>query len=426
MISKIAIPRGIMGFPCEEQADPFAAFKNAVEQDVPSRRTLYIHIPYCRSRCPFCPFFLETASAETIHFYAQLVCRELEGAAEMLGRFPVNAVYFGGGTPTELAPDDFRKIMKVVRSRYPLANDCEITVEGRIDGFGPEKLDAYAACGVNRFSIGIQTFRTEMRKRLGRVTSKEDILRTLNRIVAWNQASVVIDLMYGLPGETLEEWLDDLHVMRKETKISGVDFYQLKSRKHLPLEKLTGEGVLPPLPSQDACFEMFNAAVGLMKDCGANRLSSMHYALESRERNLNNSISSYKNVCLPFGMKAVGRLGGYRMVQTADLDEYESAVNSGRKPLASVGLLPADFPVCGELSGEMYNNMGLNPLKIAGVNSGLSGKILERLENAVPKWVGAGYLLPEKNGWFQMTELAKFIHRPMATDLMEAIAEAWK
>ena len=70
--------------------------------------------------------------------------------------------------------------------------------------------------------------------------------------------------------------------------------------------------------------------------------------------------------------------------------------------------------------------MGLNPLKIAGVNSGLSGKILERLENAVPKWVGAGYLLPEKNGWFQMTQLAKFIHRPMATDLMEAIAEAWK
>ena len=97
-----------------------------------------------------------------------------------------------------------------------------------------------------------------------------------------------------------------------------------------------------------------------------------------------------------------------------------------RKPLASVGMLPPDFPVSGELSGELYNRRSLNPGRIAAVAPERSGRIRESLERAIPKWVEAGYLLPARNGWFRMTELADFTHRPMATDLMEAAAEAWQ
>lgn len=425
VLERTSVPRGVMGYPVEIVKDPFSAFENAVAGDQPSCRTLYIHIPFCRSRCPFCPFFLEVADGETFHLYSRLLCRELENGADTLGRFPVNAVYFGGGTPTELTPEDFSSIMNVLHSRYRLTNDCEITVEGRVDGFSPEKVDVYAGCGVNRFSIGVQTFRPELRRLLGRVTRGDEIPTLLNRISERNAASVVIDLLYGLPGQTREEWSGDLKILLEETNVSGVDFYHLKSRKNLPLEKSLAGGFLPPLPSQDIAFGMFQEMVERMRDCGSHRLSPMHYALEARERNLNNSISSYKNVCLPFGMKAVGRLGGCRLVQTADFDEYSKLVKSGRKPLASVGILPADFPVNGELSGELYNRLALNPDRIAGIVPEFSDHIRENLEKALAKWVNAGYLFPQRNGWFRMTELAEFSHRPMATDLMEAVAEAW-
>lgn len=420
------IRRGVMGYPSEELSDPFAALEEAASRDTPSRRTLYIHIPFCRSRCLFCPFFLDTADEETFHNYARLLCRELESSADLLGRFPVNAVYFGGGTPTGLAAEDFSAVMRTLRSRYRLTNDCEITVEGRIDDLSSGKLDAYLESGVNRFSIGVQTFRTETRRLLGRRTSGSEIPALLNRVSARNEASVVVDLLYGLPGQTAEQWTEDLRILMEETRVSGVDFYHLKSRKHLPLENHLAAGRLPPLPSLDAAFAMFREALARMEECGAIRLSPMHFAFETRERNLNNSISAYKNVCLPFGMKAVGRLGGCRILQSADAGEYERLVMEDRKPLASVGMLPPDFPVSGELSGELYNRRSLNPGRIAAVAPERSGRIRESLERAIPKWVEAGYLLPARNGWFRMTELADFTHRPMATDLMEAAAEAWQ
>lgn len=136
---KQTVLRGMMGFPCRELPEPHRVWEEALAADTATRRTLYIHIPYCRSRCPFCPFYLGGAGEEETAEYVRLLRLELERWGELAGRFPVNAVYFGGGTPSDLGAESLVSLLDAVRKNYRLAADCEITVEGRIDGFEPEK-----------------------------------------------------------------------------------------------------------------------------------------------------------------------------------------------------------------------------------------------------------------------------------------------
>ena len=136
-------------------------------------------------------------------------------------------------------------LLDAVRKNYRLAADCEITVEGRIDGFEPEKARRLAAHGANRLSIGIQTFDTELRRRLGRVSDRRAILGRLEALAAINEFSLVIDLLYALPGQTAARWEADLATLLAATRVSGLDLYRLKVSDTLPLAAAIRAGSMP-------------------------------------------------------------------------------------------------------------------------------------------------------------------------------------
>ena len=122
-------------------------------------------------------------------------------------------------------------------SRYlPLANDCEITYEGRLSGFGTDKMEAALAGGANRFSLGVQSFDTKIRQAVGRRSDKETLIRQLEKLMSYDQAAVVIDLIYGFPFQTLETWKEDLRIGR-ELNLDGIDCYQLRVFEKSPLYK---------------------------------------------------------------------------------------------------------------------------------------------------------------------------------------------
>ena len=125
---------------------------------------------------------------------------------------PVHAVYFGGGTPTALEAEDLERLLKAVRTHLPLANDCEMTVEGRLHNFGPEKMEACFAGGANRFSLGVQSFSTKIRRTMGRLASQEEVLRRLELLKSYNQAAVIVDLIFGFPMQSMDVWMDDIAV----------------------------------------------------------------------------------------------------------------------------------------------------------------------------------------------------------------------
>ncbi len=419
--------RGIMSFPSAKQANPQKAWLEAVISESSDReRTLYIHIPFCKTRCPFCPFYMGSGSREEIKSYVRLLVKELEdSSANGLHDMLVSAVYFGGGTPSELKPDDFEAILSTVKRCYRLSNDCEITVEGRISGFSEDKMKSCVDNGVNRFSIGVQTFDTELRRSIGRHASREEVMETLGKLASFKQAAVVVDLLYGLPGQTVEQWSEDLRTVVNELHISGLDHYHFNLHPGLPINALIESGKLPPCPDSKTRFEMFKLGEDVMADTGATRLSVKHFALDWRERNSNNDIAVRKRPCLPFGAHAMGRLGRGIFRQVDDLKTYAALVEDGRKPLEYAGEVPADYEVCSEIAGQISKRRAINIQKAAAVDPTREKAIIARCAPILLCWLDEEFLVRGQFGWMRLTSEALFKHRDFAAELMEAVAEVY-
>ena len=309
------VRRGLMGFPSMPVEKPEEKWCTGIESAIESPCTAYLHIPFCRSRCTFCNFYSGTGTKQEIADYAQLLIREIRDWGPRI-RGTVNAVYFGGGSPGILAPGDVRSILSAVRSALPLANDAEITWETRVEDLDDAHLDATLENGVNRFSAGVQTFHTGLRRSLGRASAKEVILEALQRTMNYNQAAVTVDLLYGLPGQTPEQLTEDLDAVCR-AGISGFSFYRFHVHPGLRLAEQIRAGQMPQIPPEEACFELYRLCTERMAAAGANKISFKHYAFGTRERNLYNAISAWKLPCIPFGLGAAGRLGEFRFKQTS-------------------------------------------------------------------------------------------------------------
>lgn len=327
--------RGLMGFPSEPQENPQAVWAEALTDDDGGRRTLYLHIPFCRSRCSFCPFYFGPATDSERAGYVRLLAKELNDWAERLPLHPINAVYFGGGHAERSGPaGDGAAARHPAEPPIQLANDCEITLESRLNGLTDRKIDAAIANGVNRFSLGVQTFDTELRRRLGRVSDRETVLETLGRLNARNQASVAVDLLYGLPGQTPELLLADLETLL-QSGVSALSFYRLNCAADVEAGRQLTAGTMPPVPPEEEIYRLYELAEERLNAVGAKRLSFKHFSFDPRERNLSNETSAWKVPCLPFGLNAGGRLGAYQFKQTGDPESYRSRVEARRKTVGA-------------------------------------------------------------------------------------------
>jgi anaerobilin synthase len=296
-------------------------------------RALYIHVPFCRARCSFCPFYANRWCEGSGRRYAGAVCAEL-GRLEGLpsASLPFDAVYFGGGTPSDLPPGDLRAILSALRRHVPLAPNAEITLEGRACGHSPELTEAAIEGGVNRFSVGIQTFDSALRRSLGRIESKENLLAFLDRLSATG-AVVVADLIYGLPGQSPALWEEDLRILTRETRLSGADLYRLKLIPGSPIARKLGQ--TSPHENLRRSADFFLEGLHALRQAGWEQISVCHWRRDPRERSLYNTLAKSGAHCVPVGCGAGGRLGRIRFFHLGDLNPYFSAINAGTKPVAS-------------------------------------------------------------------------------------------
>ena len=212
----------------------------------------YVHIPFCENHCLFCGFYQNPWRPEAGPAYVDLVLKQARSFAgrKVLEGPPLRALYFGGGTPTALAAKDIARLVSGLRDVLPLAPDCEITLEGRVFSFTEDKMEAAFNAGVNRISLGVQTFDTKIRRALGRKRSKEDVIRTLETLVAMDSGAIVIDLMYGLPKQTMESWHEDLLIV-DQIGLDGVDHYGLSLIPGTPLMLSIEKGKLAAISRKE-------------------------------------------------------------------------------------------------------------------------------------------------------------------------------
>lgn len=377
-------------------AEVATVWKRLVETPLSAGPCLaYVHVPFCANHCLFCGFYRNRYHRDDSVRYVQGVidelCREADASQWQDG--DVQAVYLGGGTPSALETPDLVRLITALRQELPLAPDAEFTVEGRILHFDDEKVDACLDAGVNRLSIGVQSFDTRVRQQQGRRATGEAAARYIESLVARDRAAVVIDLMYGLPGQSEAVWQQDL-----ETSLAlapdGLDVYCLSMFPGTPLHKAVGNGRVVPPASLECRAEMYGMASERLAAAGWQQISNSHWAATPRERNAYNRLIKTGATTLAFGSGAGGKRGSYSYTLDGDLEGYLSTVNRGRKPLAGMlqgdALQPLRDVVCGDLEVGALDLQRLPAVMSAAADA------LPELRQLVDVWQRAG--LAERHG----------------------------
>lgn len=174
---------------------------------------LYLHVPFCKTRCIYCDFFSTTQNDNTRNAYVKVLCRELQLRSKEwreMGNKPVRSVYFGGGTPSRLSAAELEEIMSCIHCHYPLPADVEITLEANPDDITEEYIQALTAIGINRLSYGVQSFSDATLRLLHRRHTAQQALEAIDKAHQGGITNVSIDLMFGLPGQSITDWEQDL------------------------------------------------------------------------------------------------------------------------------------------------------------------------------------------------------------------------
>ncbi|WP_256830811.1 radical SAM family heme chaperone HemW [Pseudomonas sp. Pse1] len=245
---------------------------------------LYIHIPWCVRKCPYCDFNSHTASPELPEEeYVDALLADLDQDLHAVYGRELSSIFFGGGTPSLFSAPALGRLLKGVEQRIPFASDIEITLEANPGTFEQEKFVAYRALGINRLSIGIQSFQQEKLKALGRIHNGDEAIRAAGMARQAGFDNFNLDLMHGLPDQSLEDALDDLRqaIALKPTHLS---WYQLT------LEPNTVFWNQPPiLPEDDTLWDIQEAGQALLAEHGYAQYEVSAYAQPGRaaRHNLN-------------------------------------------------------------------------------------------------------------------------------------------
>ena len=293
----------------------------------------YLHIPFCANHCVFCGFYRNAWKDSQSSVYTDKIIEEMAAEAEVrTGNGKIRAVYFGGGTPTALLTEDFVRLIRACYQYLPLAEDCEFTIEGRMSHFGLEKAQACLEAGANRISIGVQTFNTAIRRRLGRKHSGDEAFEYLAKLCELD-AVIVADLMFGLPNQTDEVWQNDI-ARAAELPLSGLDTYAFNLYPMLPINRMIEKGAFPTPPGFDIQADQYAYTVETLLEKGWEHVSNSHFAYPGRgERNRYNTLIKSDIPCLAFGSGAGGNFGGFSYQVQGDLESY-LATPKGEKNIA--------------------------------------------------------------------------------------------
>lgn len=377
----------------------------------------YIHVPYCQNHCLFCGFFQNVWRPEVSVAFVDDVLAEVArlGARPLVASAPIDAVYIGGGTPSALLADDIARLVAGVREHLPLSADCEITLEGRTYDFGTAKAVAALDAGVNRISLGIQSFDTEVRRRLGRKADGSEARAFLAELAALDRASVGCDLIYGLPGQTHEIWRRDIETAI-DLGLDGLTIYALNVWPGGPLSQAIANGKLAAGGSLAVQAEAYAMAAGLLAEAGWQQASQAHFTRSARERNRYNRSIKEGSSCLAFGPGAGGQAHGHSWRNIVDLQQRRARVACGQMPIEGLSRLPHNHRARTAIVAGLESG-ALNLAVVDDLAAGFADAAMRLIEN----WTEAGLghiegacFRTTRAGAFWITTLTKGLYAVLA------------
>ena len=283
---------------------------------------LYIHIPFCVKKCDYCDFLSFRALSSVHEAYVQQLIREIRAQSCYCTDCQVVSVFIGGGTPSLLEPSCISRIMETVFSCFQVEPEAEITIEANPGTLLGKKLPVYRQCGINRVSIGLQSADNTELKNLGRIHSFEEFLKSFQSARMAGFTNINIDLMSGIPGQTLESWKNTLKkvTMLKPEHISA---YSLIIEEGTPFYESYRAGKLE-LVSEEMDREMYHWTVDTLAEWGYGQYEISNFAKVGRQSR-HNRIYWQAEEYLGMGLGAHSYMDGKRFHNSYDLQKYISA-----------------------------------------------------------------------------------------------------
>ena len=368
---------------------------------------IYIHIPFCAKRCIYCGFF-STVRQEEAARYVQAVCRELHLRSDYLEGAPVKTVYFGGGTPSRLTPEQLGRIISTIDSIFGLSSLEELTVECNPDDVTPTYIRALQSIGVNRISMGVQTFSDDLLGFLGR---RHNSRQAIDAVQVCHQAgidNVSIDLMYGLPGQTAAIQQHDLEVATS-LDVRHISSYCLSYEEGSPLYHMRAEKRITPI-EDDICAAMYDRMCNHLHNAGFNHYEISNFCRPGYHSRHN---SSYWDGTpyLGLGAGAHSYNRQFRQWNPDNLDAYITAIEQGTPQFEAEHLSATD----------QYNEKIMLSLRTAqGLNlTTLTSQDRLFVLNSAQPFIGQGELVLNEN-YLCIPESGMFISDSIISSLFKA------
>ncbi|MHC1679570.1 MAG: radical SAM family heme chaperone HemW [Candidatus Cryosericum sp.] len=295
---------------------------------------VYFHIPFCRRRCNYCDFLSTGGATGVPDEYVGALLSDWELWVDPLRRQDagVRSIYVGGGTPSLLEPRQLRRLIDGVRSAVPAMPECEITMESNPDSLDVSSIRAYAGAGVNRLSVGIQSFSDCSLKRLGRLHDSTGAERALRQAREAGINNLSLDLMYGLPGSVPGE---EVASLRRAVELSPdhISWYNLTLSAGSPLARSVAEG-REVMPDDDMVLATMREGWSLLAASGFEHYEISNFARPGFASQHNLGYWLFTDY-VGLGLGASGFVSGRRWTNVSDMAAYLAAVRGGRLPVDS-------------------------------------------------------------------------------------------
>lgn len=297
---------------------------------------IYVHIPFCLQKCFYCDFFSKPVERENLRKeYTRAVLQEITFYGKRYGKdVRANTIFFGGGTPSIMEPELIERILREIRKNFSISKKVEITVECNPATLTPQKLEAYKKMGVNRISIGAQSFDDEVLEGLGRIHKAEDITDTFSMAREAGFDNINLDLMFAVPKQGIKSWRNTLK-KAIALKPDHISFYSLEIVENTVFEIMLERGMIKET-SAKTDRKMYGIAIEALEKAGYSHYEISNASLPGKECKHNLKYWSFDEY-LGLGASAHSFIRGVRYSNVCDIEHYIMAMQN--QDLAKPGRL---------------------------------------------------------------------------------------
>lgn len=286
---------------------------------------IYVHIPFCASKCYYCDFYSRVCNSETQNNYVKSLIKEIVSYSKNLKSYCVDTIFIGGGTPSILAPGSIALIINTIKQNYNVLKTAEITIEANPNSVSYESALEWFECGINRVSVGLQSSSDKLLKLINRVHTFNDYKNAINNLTAVGFKNINTDIMLGLPRQKAS---DVKHTIKHASKFSThISCYTLILEENTPLFNMVNSGEVK-LPKETKTLSLFAYACKLLSQNGFNRYEVSNFSKIGYEC-VHNSNCWHMVPYIGFGASAHSFVDGVRYNNIADIEKYISNINNG-------------------------------------------------------------------------------------------------